>query len=148
MSSFLKIGIDIMTVPMIVWTVYIGIVIGTFMSYYNKAILGKAIRALLEKEAFGEENAFTAEELGFSKNYLIMNSIRRGALGRFVHVVEGEEKRYYLIEDERHRAELRYSNKGTDLYILIIALIIFLLVAFVASRYLTTWIAAAGDIIS
>ena len=52
-GSFLVTGIDIMTVPMIVWTVYIGIALGTILSYYNKAILGKAIRALLEREVFG-----------------------------------------------------------------------------------------------
>ena len=148
MSVFLKIGIDIVTVPMIVWSVYIGVAIGVVMGYYNKSLLGKAIRSLLEKEAFGEEKALTAEELGFAKNHMILNSIRRGVLARFVHTLDGEEKRYYLIEEERHRAELRYSNKGTDLYVVIIALVIFLLVAFVLERYLSEWIAAAGNIIS
>ena len=137
-----------MTVPMIVWTVYIGIAIGVIMTYYNKSVLGKAIRIMLEKQVFGEEKAMTAEELGFSGNFFIMNSIRRGVLARFVRVLEGEEKRYYLVEEERHRAELRYSNKGTDLYVVIIALVIFLLVAFVAARYLPDWISAAGEIIS
>lgn len=147
-GSFLVTGIDIMTVPMIVWTVYIGIALGTILSYYNKAILGKAIRALLEREVFGEDKALTAEELGFSRNFFILNSIRRGVLERFVHTVEGEPKRYYLIEEERHRAELRYSNKGTDLFVVVVALVIFLIVAFVAARYLPVWIAAAGEIIS
>lgn len=148
MYSFLAIGIDIMTVPMLIGALYVGIAIGVIMSYYNKAILGKAIRSLLEKEAFGEEHALTAEALGFARNRLILNSIRRGVLARFVHTVDGEEKRYYLIEDERHRAELRYSNKGTDLYVVIIGLVIFLLVAFVVARYLNEWISMAGDIIS
>lgn len=141
-------GIDIMTVPMIVWTVYIGIAIGVIMTYYNRAILGRAIRALLEKDAFGADKALSAEELGFAKNRFIMNSIRRGVLARFVHTTEEEPKRYYLVEEERHRAELRYSNKGTDLYVVIIALVIFLIVAFVAARYLPDWIAAAGEIVS
>ena len=148
MTSFLAMGIDIMTVPMIVWTVYIGIAIGVIMTYYNRAILGRAIRALLEKEAFGADKALSAEELGFAKNRFIMNSIHRGVLARFVHTTEEEPKRYYLVEEERHRAELRYSNKGTDLYVVIIALVIFLIVAFVAARYLPDWIAAAGEIIS
>lgn len=148
MNLFLSMGIDVMTVPMIVWTVYIGIAIGVIMTYYNRAILGNAIRALLEKEVFGADKALSAEELGFAKNRFIMNSIRRGVLARFVHTTEGDPKRYYLIEDERHRAELRYSNKGTDLYVVIIALVIFLIVAFVAARYLPDWISAAGEIIS
>ena len=136
------------TVPMIVWSVYIGVALGVIMGYYNKAILGQAIRSLLSKEAFGEEKALTATELGFAKKRMILHSIKSGVLSRFVHTIDGEEKRYYLIEDERHRAELRYSNKGTDLYVVIIALVIFLLVAFVLERYLTDWISAAGDIIS
>ena len=147
-GSYLSIGIQVMTVSRIVWMLYFGIALGAIMIYYNKSILGKAIRALLEKEAFGEENAMTAKELGFAGNFLILNSIRRGALARFVHTVGEDEKRYYLLEDERHRAELRYSNQGTDLYVVIIALVIFLLVAFVLARYLNEWISAAGDIIS
>ena len=146
--SFLATQIDIITVPMLVWTVYIGIVIGVFMSYYNKVVLGRAIRALLEKKVFGEENALSAEELGFAGNRIVLNSIRRGVLARFVHTVDSETKRFYLIEEERHRAELRYSNKGTDLFVAIVALVVFLLVAFVAARYLPDWISAAGEIIS
>ena len=100
MYSFLATGIDIVTVPMIIWTVYVGIAIGMILTYYNKSILGKAIRALLEKDAFGEEKALSAKELGFAGNFLILNSIRHGALARFVHTVGEEEKRYYLIEEE------------------------------------------------
>ena len=147
-SSFLLTTIEVMTIPMIIWAVYIGLVIGVFMSYYNKAYLGNAIRALLAKEAFGKDKAMTAEELGFSNKRLILRSIRRGVLSRFVHTTEDETERYYLVEDERHRAELRYSNKGTDLYVAIISLVIFLIVAFVLARYLPTWIAAAGEIMS
>ncbi len=148
MNLFLSMGIDIMTVPMIVWTVYIGVAIGVIMTYYNRAILGRAIRALLEQEVFGADKALTAEALGFANNRFIMNSIRRGVLARFVHTTGEDPKRYYLIEEERHRAELRYSNKGTDLYVVIIALVIFLIVAFVAARYLPDWISAAGEIVS
>lgn len=146
--SFLATKITVMTVPMLIWALYIGIAIGVFMTYYNKAVLGKAIRALLEKKAYGADNALTAEELGFAKNRMILNSIRRGVLARFVHTTDDEPNRYYLIEDERHRAELRYSNKGTDLFVVIVSLVIFLLVAFVLARYLPEWVSAAGEIVS
>lgn len=46
------------------------------------------------------------------------------------------EERFYLDEEKKIQAELRYSGKDADLYIVIIALILFLLLALLAARYL------------
>ena len=150
MGYFMAADIDMITIPVLVWTVYIGVAVGIFMTYYNKAVLGRAIRALIEKEAIGKDKALSAEALGFEKNRFILNSIRRGVLSRFVHSdeSEGSQPRYYLDEEDRVRAELRYTNKGTDLYVVILSLVIFTIVAFIFARYLPEWIRAAGDIIS
>lgn len=144
-------GFDMITIPTLVWAIYIGIVIGLFMTYYNKVILGKAIRAIIEKKAFAEENAMTAEELGFAKNRFILFSIRRGVLGRFIYSVsasEGEPLRYYMKNEDAIRAELRYSQKGTDLYFLVIALVVFLVLAFLAARFLPELLDMAKDLMS
>ena len=148
-NKLISLDIEVVTVPMFVFAIYIGIAVGVLLSYYNKSHLGKAVRALVAKEAFGKDKAMSAEMLGFDKKRLILRSIRKGALARFVHVEERDgEELYYMDADDRIRAEMRYSDKGTDLYVVIIGLIIFLLVAFVLARYLPIWIEIAADIMS
>lgn len=139
------------SLPTLVWAIYIGLVIGTLVMYYNKSILGKAVRAILAKNAIGEEGALSAKELGFEKNPFVMHSIEKGALGRYIHRKKAdgrEELLYYITEEDRVRAELRYSNKGTDLYVVIIALVLFTIVAFVAARYLPELIDMAKNLAS
>ncbi len=141
--------IQMITVKLVVWAVFIGFTIGMLLTYYNKIVLGKAIRTIIEKEALSKERAMTAEVLGFARNPLILRAIDKGVLARFVRTVkDGSEGavRYYIEEDDRIRAELRYSKKGTDLYVLIVSLIIFLVLALLASRYLPTLIEMAGDL--
>ena len=142
---------DMVSIPVLVWALYIGIVIGVLMMYYNKTILGKAVRSVLAQNAIGREAALSAETLGFAKNPFILHSIGKGALARYIRIItpikEGEVPLYYMEEEDRIRAELRYSNKGTDLYVVIVALILFLLVAFLAARYLPILIDLAGGLL-
>ena len=148
-NKLIFLDIEVVTVPMFVFAIYVGIAVGVLLSYYNKAHLGKAVRALIAQEAFGKDKAMNARTLGFDKKRLILRSIQKGALARFVHVEERDgEKLYYMEDDDRIRAELRYSDKGTDLYVVIIGLIIFLIVAFVLARYLPIWLDVASDIMS
>ena len=144
---FLK--IDMITVPMLVWAMYAGIVIGIVSMYYNKIYLGSAIRSILTNGAIESENAMSAEALGFAKKPLILRAIEKGILGKYIRsvTVEGDVK-YYVTEEDRIRVELRFSEKGTDLYVVIVSIIIFFIVALVASRYLPEIIAAAGDLAS
>lgn len=149
-SAIVKLDIQMITVSMLVWAVYIAIVISTLATYYNKAILGKAIRAIIEKGVYSKEAALTASELGFAKKFYVIRSIEKGVLSRFIRTVEDDkgEKRYYMEEELRIRAELRYSNKGTDLYAVIVGLVIFLVLAFLAAEYLTEILGYAADLIS
>ncbi len=143
---------DMVSIPLLVWALYAGIVIGVLMMYYNKTILGKAVRSILAQNAIGREAALSAEALGFAKNPFILHSISKGALARYIWIVtpiqEGEVPLYYMEEEDRIRAELRYSNKGTDLYVVIVALILFLLVAFLAARYLPILIDLARGLLT
>lgn len=141
--------IQMISIPTLVWAMYAGIVIGILMMYYNKIYLGSAIRSILEKGAINEENAMNAEALGFKDKRLILRAIEKGILQKYVKPTEQEgEMRYYVTEEDRVRVELRYSAKGTDLYVVVVALVLFLILALVASRYLPDILAAAGDLAS
>lgn len=149
MNPFVTLDIQMISIPMLIWAIYIGIVIGVLAMYYNKIYLGSAIRAILDRKAIEEENAKTAEELGFAGKRLILSAIEKGILAKYIKTIEKDGvKRYYVTEEDRVRVDLRYSAKGTDLYIVIVSLIIFALVALVAARYLPELIAMAGDLAS
>lgn len=141
--------IQMITIPTLVWAIYAGFVVAMLTMYYNKAYLGSAIRSILEKGAIDEANAKTAQELGFAKKKLILLAIERGVLSKYIMPIEKDSvMRYYVKEEHRVRVELRYSTKGTDLYVVIISLVIFTLIAFLAARYLPDLIAMAGDLAS
>ncbi len=148
MTAFF-LDIQMISIPMLVWALYIGIVIGILSMYYNKVYLGSAIRAILDKGAIEEANAKTAEELGFAGKRLILYAIEKGILAKYIRATEKDGvMHYYVTEEHRVRVELRYSTKGTDLYVVIVSLILFLLVALLAARYLPELIGMAGDLAS
>ncbi len=145
----LALGIQMIEIPMLIWAFYIGISVAILTIYYNKIYLGSAIRSILEKGAIEETNAMSAEMLGFQNKKLIMRAIEGGILAKYIKTVEIDgQMRYFVTEEDRIRVELRYSAKGTDLYIVIVALVLFLLVALLASRYLPELINMAGDLVS
>lgn len=65
-----------MTLEIIVWSMFLGIIIGAFVILYNKSILGAFVRKLLETKAYETESAKTLEETGFSKNLFVKFSLR------------------------------------------------------------------------
>ena len=148
-EAIFTLKIDMISIPTLVWAMYVGIAIGILVMYYNKIYLGSAIRSILEKGAIEQDNAMTAEALGFDKKPLILRAIGKGILSKYIRPIEKEGvMHYYVTEEERVRVELRYSAKGTDLYVVVVALILFFIVALVASRYLPDIIRAAGDLAS
>lgn len=145
----IALGIQMIEIPTLIWALYIGISVAILSIYYNKIYLGSAIRSILEKGAIDEANAMSAETLGFQNKRLIMRAIEGGILAKYIKTVEIDgQMRYFVTEEDRIRVELRYSAKGTDLYVVIVALVLFLLVALLATRYLPELINMAGDLAS
>jgi ABC-type amino acid transport system permease subunit len=64
-----------MTLEIIVWSMFLGVIIGAFVILYNKSILGAFVRILLEAGANSPESAKTLEETGFSKNIFVKFSL-------------------------------------------------------------------------
>ncbi len=65
-----------MTLEIIVWSMFLGVIIGAFVILYNKSILGAFVRMLLETGANSPESAKTLEETGFSKNIFVKFSLQ------------------------------------------------------------------------
>lgn len=137
----------------LIWALFIGFVLASFMIFYHKRIIGSFVRALLEKQANSPESALSIYDLGFDNNALIKNALKSDAtLRRIVWELDDNmQKRedgvvfsarsnrldinnakFYIPDENRIRAELRYSSKGTDVFAIIIAIVLFMAIAYAA----------------
>jgi hypothetical protein len=120
------------TLTLFVVAVCIGIVIAALYNFYLRTVPGGIVRALLRAEALSPESAKTAAELGLEGKALHLLELTRGsALRRVVRFVgdtadaEGNrppqtpETRYYIPEEAKYRAELRFEKKGNGIVALL-----------------------------
>lgn len=124
-----------------IWVVFAGICCAAFYAYYQRCLLGDIVRALLACEAYDAQSAKTLTELGYGsglRRAFALRALRKGtALRKSVHAVYPEmppqrrhkdeivfssrrqsasasSQRYYIPEELRHAAEVRYDAKGTS----------------------------------
>ncbi len=132
----------ITTLNIIVWSLFIGFVIGIGVTVYNKFVLGTMVRELIDRKAHTEESACTASEIGCG-NVLFRFALRaNGSFRKIIYMVgdtEYEKKergfetgKFYLPEDNVHRAEVIYGKGGTSVMTILLSVLAFLLVVFVS----------------
>ncbi len=114
----------------------IGILIAALAAFYHKTVPGRIVRSLLRAEALSEESAKTPEDLGLARNFFykyelahnvtLKKLIRRTetAVAKTDGAQNGEteeegketgatEVRYYIPEEDKYRADVRYERKGS-----------------------------------
>lgn len=123
----------------IVIGIYIGLIVASLITFYNRRVLGGFIRKLDSEGALSPENAKTLAELGYDKNRFIRLSLRHGySLRRVVSYAfkktdDGSETngenlinaatlgqkidlsgdRFYLPEEKRDVTVSRFRTKGS-----------------------------------
>ena len=104
----------------------IGVVLAALYNFYQRSVPGHVVRAILIAKALSPETAKTAKELGLDTKPLYLWELLRGTtLRRVIRSVEGEQKgtpaqtRYYIPEEAKYRAELRFDKKGNGVVALI-----------------------------
>lgn len=139
------------SLQIIIWSSFIGTVIGAFALYYQKRVIGAFVRDLLANGAATPGDARTLEELGYGKNRFVRHALRSGSVLRKM-IWEAEDNyttdergvrysartkrmdintaRFYIDESNRIRADLRYSAKGSDFLTLLIGVVVFAVVAY------------------
>ena len=155
------------TVDLIVWSLFAGIVIASLLAVYNKRLIGGLVKTLLSEECFSPEKAKTIVELGYGTDWIIKNALRTdNALRRLVMRIDEEKEpeagadaaaeasadkptakkpefrkhdnidfltaKFYIPEELKYRAEVRYASRGTDFFTLIIGVVICAAAAFAA----------------
>lgn len=152
------------TSELVVWSVFIGIMIGACSIYYNKRIIGAFVRDLISRGACDRDTALSLEELGYAKNRFVRHALRDGSVLRKM-VWEADDNftsdaagvcfsartkkmdlntaHFFIDESNRIKADMRYSAKGSDFITLVIAVVVF----FVASYALLLFIPYIGELL-
>ena len=121
---------DAATATLVIYGVCLGVILAALYTFYYQKVPGSVVRALLRAEAFSAETARTAAELGLAP--LALRELTRGkTLRRVVHRAEGEDTRYYIPEQDKYRAEIRFDKKGNGLVGLILTAALSLVLAVV-----------------
>lgn len=149
------------SLELIVWAMFAGFVFAALLAVYNKRLLGSLVKRLIFEGCLSPDRAMTVTELGYGTDWFIKNALRTdAALLRFVKRVDaptepsdedGKENtsapaktrgghdiidfstaRFYIPEELKYRAEVRYAGKGTDFVSFGICIVIFAAAAFAA----------------
>ena len=111
-------------VQLVVWGICIGFFLASLFSLYQRFVVGAPIRALLRAQAFSKESAKSGEELGIKQGSLFGRILEKNtAVQRLVKRVEKTDA-YYIPEDLKYRAELRYEKKGNPAVQVLLAAIL------------------------
>ena len=133
---------SVTTLNIIVWSLFIGFIIAIGITLYNKIVLGKLVRALIEKGANSPENALTLGDVG-AANPLIKLALRRGSSLRRVVRLAGESSeekakedikagKFYIPNECMRRASKVYDKPETSVFSVLLAIIAFMIIAMVA----------------
>jgi len=129
-----------MTLELIVWSLFIGIVIAAVIIVYNKRVLGSLVRALLDANAFSPESALSLADTKCKALPLIRLSLREGSTFRnLVGMVPAESKgneKYFINPDCESKARSMYQNTGSDIIAVIVTLLLFFAVALLTINFL------------
>ena len=143
---------------LIVMAVWLGVVLAALYNFYMRHVPGSAVRALLAAGALSPESAKTAEELQLSRlarRELIFGSV----LSRIVRYVGDEPAedgtcaprdataRYYIPEEQKYRAEIRFESKGNGTVGLILTAVLGFGLALLVIRLLPWFLGVIDNIL-
>ncbi len=103
-----------MSLTVIIWGLYVGMLIGGILSVYNKRYLGSVVRALLRDECLSPEHAKTLEEVGLSSKWGLRRALQDGkVLRKCIAVANVEECRIPANPQKKWISSLRCFFTGS-----------------------------------
>ena len=112
------------TLSWVILGVGLGIILLSLYSFYQRHVLGGVLRLLIREGALSEESAKTAAELGLAEKRFLLFAVKHDAtLKKMILRVSGEEERFYLPEEQKYRAEVRFEEKGGVLSLIVTAVL-------------------------
>lgn len=135
-----------MSLELVIWSMFAGIVAASFMAVYNRRVTGKIVRLLYSRDAHSPSASLTLNELGLSRNMLVRWSLRKtGVLRKVVfdfdpfagnsmcRAVNPKNRRrdlgrmrFYIPPEADERAEMMYIREGTTIFTALLSVALFL----------------------
>jgi hypothetical protein len=117
-----------MSLELVIWSLFVGIVLGSFGIWYSKRVLGTLVKALLAAKADSELTAKSMAELGIKNNVLYKLSLRKNGTYRKIVHIAGSDK-YYIPESMAFRADAVYNKRGTTIVGALVTILSFFIMA-------------------
>ncbi len=153
------------TLKNVILGLMLGMVLAAGLMLYTRTVQGRFVRTLLKHECFTPDRALTLRETGMFRNVSVRRELAEGgALSKLTRCVEEEAfdpqssktpfqpdfqtAHFYIPEDLKYRAEVRYDRKGSGLPQFLLTLVLCIAVAVLLCRYLPVLLGFADWIIS
>lgn len=146
---------SMVNIRVIIFGIFIGVFVASLYMVYVKNIVGAFVRKLLAEKCLSEDRARSLAELGFERNPFVKLALRGSLLAStVVHVEGGAEKsgedgeviaeaaetavatRYYIKEEKKYAAEMRFHARGSGWPTLLFVLLISVICIFVIFGFL------------
>lgn len=101
------------TLRNILFGLFLGIVIASFIIVFDKRVLGEFVRKLLKEECLSPDKAKKLSQLGFSDKSSIRNGVRRGNTLRSVVKCREEEEYYASLAEKRKEYEKQMEEDSS-----------------------------------
>ncbi len=140
----------------VIWAIYVGIVIASFMLWYSKGYIGRVARMLAKKNVHSVDVAMTLKELGLDDPF-IRNALknRYSALRKVVYCTVDKEKlnrndfyeaKFYIPEEQKNRAYFKYRGNNNTLGMVVIVAVVMFIAANLCIRYIPEIVNMLKDI--
>lgn len=134
------------TLSFVILAIFLGTAAACVIMLYNIKIPGRMVRALSRAGANSPEKAISAADCGIKSERMLRFMLsERAALSKYVRIIPEEtvkmgkkeravlkSAKFYLEEETRLRAELRYDDKNANLLTVTVGIFLLALLAFAA----------------
>ena len=149
-------------IPALIW----GIIIAAIATVYCRRIVGDFVRTLIKKEALSPDAGVTLFDAGAFHSILVRRELSHGAFLRKVVFCREEQAflnekgkntpykmdftkdHFYIPEDLKYRAEVRFSQKGSSWLSVILTVIFVPIIVGLICRFLPNILEFADSIIT
>lgn len=105
-------GSSLVSLRIIIVAVMIGVFVAAAISFYNRRVLGRFVRALAKRECFDKDSAKTVSELGFDTDKRVLHSLKNGMLSRMIRCIGRDELAEKLLSDTGNAKEAKADEKN------------------------------------
>ena len=132
----------------VIFALCIGIVLASVYAAYQRGVVGKPVRALLAAGALSPESAKTLADLSLDRNPFVGFELSHNrVLQGLIKTLEGEgDTRYYIPEELKYRAEVRFDAKGFGVFSLLLTAVVAAGLAFALIALLPTFLTIVDNL--